>query len=138
MTNKDIRTQFNEQYKLTTDRIHSLIAKDLGVNKLYTQSNLWCEIIDIDLRHTATIIISSSTFTYQLELKGHEMIEYKFGRSVNNAPDFKRITKGDIESHSTDFRGLVETTNSILKSIISVKKQILQELINYQNHNYQF
>ena len=138
MTNKDIRTQFNEQYKLTTDRIHSLIAKDLGVNKLYTQSNLWCEIIDIDLRHTATIIISSSTFTYQLELKGHEMIEYKFGRSVNNAPDFKRITKGDIESHSTDFRGLVETTNSILKSIISVKKQILQELIKYQNHNYQF
>ena len=138
MTNKDIRTQFNEQYKLTTDRIHSLIAKDLGVNKLYTQSNLWCEIIDIDLRHTATIIISSSTFTYQLELKGHEMIEYKFGRSVNNAPDFKRITKGDIESHSTDFRGLVETTNSILKSIISVKKQILQESIKYQNHNYQF
>ena len=138
MTNKDIRTQFNQQYKLTTDRIHSLIAKDLGVNKLYTQYNLWCEIIDIDLRHTATIIISSSTFTYQLELSGHEMIEYKFGRSVNNSPDFKRITKGDIESHSTDFRGLIETTNNLLKSIISVKKEILQEIEHYQNYNYQF
>ena len=34
MTNKDIRTHFNEQYKLTTDRIHSLIAKDLGIKKL--------------------------------------------------------------------------------------------------------
>ena len=83
-------------------------------------------------------VISSSTFTYQLELKGHEMIEYNLYCSLNNAPDFKCITKGDIESHSTDFRGLVETTNSILKSIISVKKQILQELINYQNYNYQF
>ena len=138
MTNKDIRTQFNEQYKLTTDRIHSLIAKDLGINKLHTQSNLWCEVIDIDLKYTATIIISSSTFTYQLNLNGHEMIEYKFSRSVNNAPDFKRITKGDIESHSTDFRGLIETTNNLLKSIISVKKEILQEVEHYQNYNYQF
>ena len=138
MTNKDIRTQFNEQYKLTTDRIHNLIAKDLGIKKLYSQANLWCEVIDIDLRHTATIIISSSTFTYTLTLSEHEMIEYKFGRSVNNAPDFKRITKGDIESHSTDFRGLIETTNNLLKSIISVKKEILRELEHYQNYNYQF
>ena len=138
MTNKDIRAHFNEQYKLTTDRIHSLIAKDLGIKKLYSQANLWCEVIDIDLRHTATIIISSSTFTYTLTLSEHEMIEYKFGRSVNNAPDFKRITKGDIESHSTDFRGLIETTNNLLKSIISVKKEILQELEHYQNYNYQF
>ena len=138
MTNKDIRAHFNEQYKLTTDRIHSLIAKDLGIKKLYSQANLWCEVIDIDLKHTATIIISSSTFTYQLELSGHEMIEYKFGRSVNNAPDFKRITKGDIESHSTDFRGLIETTNNLLKSIISVKKEILQEIEHFQNYNYQF
>lgn len=138
MTNKDIKAHFNKQYKLTTDRIHSLIAKDLGINKLYTQSNLWCEVIDIDLRHIATIIISSSTFTYQLELSGHEMIEYKFGRSVNNSPDFKRITKGDIESHSTNFRGLIETTNNLLKSIMSVKKEILQEIEHYQNYNYQF
>ena len=138
MTNKDIRTHFNEQYKLTTDRIHSLIAKDLGIKKLYSQANLWCEVIDIDLKHTATIIISSSTFTYKLNLSDHEMIEYKFGRSVNNAPDFKRITKGDIESHSTDFRGLIETTNNLLKSIISVKKEILQEVEHYQNYNYQF
>ena len=138
MTNKDIRAHFNEQYKLTTDKIHSLIAKDLGIKKLYSQANLWCEVIDIDLRHTATIIISSSTFTYTLTLSEHEMIEYKFGRSVNNAPDFKRITKGDIESHSTDFRGLIETTNNLLKSIISVKKEILQEIEHYQNYNYQF
>lgn len=136
MTNKDIRTQFNEQYKLTKDRIHSLIAKDLGIKKLYSQANLWCEVIDIDLKHTSTIIISSSTFTYQLDLSGHEMIEYNFGRAVNNAPDFKRITKGDIESHSTDFRGLIETTNNLLKSIISVKKEILQEVEHYQNYNY--
>lgn len=138
MTNKDIRAQFNEQYELTTSRIHSLIAKDLGIKKLYSQANLWCEVMDIDLRHTATIIISSSSFTYQLDLSGHEMIEYKFTKSVNNAPDFKRITKGDIESHSTDFRGLIETTNNLLKSIMSVKKQILQELEHYQNYNYQF
>ena len=138
MTNKDIRTQFNEQYKLTTDRIHNLIAKDLGIKKLYSQANLWCEVIDIDLRHIATIIISSSTFTYKLTLSEHEMIEYKFSKSVNNAPDFKRITKGDIESHSTDFRGLLETPNNLLKSIISVKKEILQELEHYQNYNYQF
>lgn len=138
MTNKDIRAHFNEQYKLTTERIHSLIAKDLGVKKLYTQSNLWCETTDIDLRHTATIIISSSTFTYTLDIGGHEMLEYRFNRSVNNAPDFKRITKGDIESHSTDFRGLIETTNNLLKSIMSVKKEILQELGHYQNYNYQF
>ena len=138
MTNKDIRAHFNEQYKLTTDRIHSLIAKDLGLKKLYSQANLWCEVMDIDLRHTTTIIISSSSFTYQLELNGHEMIEYKFTKSVNNAPDFKRITKGDIESHSTDFRGLIETTNNLLKSIMSVKKEILQELEHYQNYNYQF
>ena len=138
MTNKDIRTHFNEQYKLTTDRIHNLIAKDLGIKKLYSQANLWCEVIDIDLRHTATIIISSSTFTYTLTLSEHEMIEYKFDRSVNNAPDFKRITKGDIESHSTNFRGLIETTNNLLKSIISVKKEILQEVEHYQNYNYQF
>ena len=138
MTNKDIKAHFNEQYKLTKDRIHSLIAKDLGIKKLYSQANLWCEVIDIDLRHTATIIISSSTFSYQLDLNGHEMIEYKFSRSVNNAPDFKRITKGDIESHSTDFRGLIETTNNLLKSIISVKKEILQEVEHYQNYNYQF
>lgn len=138
MTNKDIRAQFNEQYELTTNRIHSLIAKDLGIKKLYSQANLWCEVMDIDLRHTATIIISSSSFTYQLDLSGHEIIEYKFTKSVNNAPDFKRITKGDIESHSTDFRGLIETTNNLLKSIMSVKKQILQELEHYQNYNYQF
>ena len=138
MTNKDIRAHFNEQYKLTTDRIHSLIAKDLGLKKLYSQANLWCEVMDIDLRHTTTIIISSSSFTYQLKLNGHEMIEYKFGRSVNNAPDFKRVTKGDIESHSTDFRELIETTNNLLKSIVAVKKEILQELEHYQNYNYQF
>lgn len=138
MTNKDIRTHFNEQYKLTTDRIHNLIAKDLGIKKLYTQSNLWCETTDIDLRYTATITISSSTFVYTLDLKGHEMLEYIFNRSVNNAPDFKCITKGDIESHSTDFRGLIETTNNLLKSIMSVKKEILQELEHYQNYNYQF
>lgn len=138
MTQSELRTHFNQQYKHTTDIIHSLIANDLGVKKLYTQSNLWCETMDINLRHTASIVISSSTFTYTLDINGHEMLEYKFNRSVNNAPDFKRITKGDIESHSTDFRGLIETTNNLLKSIMSVKKEILQELEHYQNYNYQF
>jgi hypothetical protein len=138
MTQSELRTHFNQQYKHTTDRIHSLITNDLGVKKLYTQSNLWCETMNIDLRHTTSIVISSSTFTYTLDLKGHEMLEYRFNRSVNNAPDFKRMTKGDIESHSTDFRGLIETTNNLLKSIMSVKKEILQELEHYQNYNYQF
>jgi hypothetical protein len=138
MTNKAIKEQLYKQYKITTDRIHSLIAKDLGVNKLYTQSNLWCEVENIDLAYTAKITISTSTFTYVLSLDGHEMLSYKFRLEINNAPEFKNITKGNIESYSTDFRGLIETTNSVLKSIMSVKKQILQELTNYQNHNYQF
>ncbi|MFW9602518.1 MAG: hypothetical protein ACMV1B_09375 [Prevotella sp.] len=138
MTQSELQIHFNQQYKHTTDRIHSLIAKDLGVKKLYTQSNLWCETINIDLRHTATILISSSTFSYSLNLKGHEMLKYRFGLEVNNAPNYKNITEGDIKSHSTDFRGKIETTNNLLKSIVAVKKEILQELEHYQNYNYQF
>jgi len=138
MTQFELRTEFNKQYKQTTDKIHSLIAENLGIKKLYTQSNLWCEITDIDLRFNGQITLSASTFTYKLELDGHEMLEYRFRREVNNAPDYKKITKGNIESHSTDFRGLIETTNNLLKSIMSVKAQIIQEVEQYKNFTYQF
>lgn len=136
MNRKEIEVKFNEQRKVFTDNVHNLIANNLGVKKLYTESNLWCEITDIDLRFKGQITISASTFTYKLEVGGHEMLEYKFGLEVNNAPNYKSITKGDIESHSTDFRGRVETTNAVLKSIMSVKKDILILLEDYINFDF--
>ena len=136
MKRKEIQKQFNQQSKIFTDKVHSLIAENLGVKKLYTESNLWCEITDIDLRFKRQITFSAATFTYKLELGGHEMLEYKFGLKVNNAPDYIRVSKGDIESHSTDFRGKIETTNNLLKSIMSVKKEILKALSEYVEFDY--
>lgn len=134
MNRKEIEVKFNEQRTFFINNVHNLIAKDLGVKKLYTESNLWCEITDIDLRFKGQITISSSTFTYKLETSGHEILDYRFGLIINNAPEYKRITKGDIESNSTDLRGKIETTNSILKSIMNTKKDILilfKEYINF-------
>lgn len=136
MNRKEIQEQFNQQSKIFTDKVHSLIAENLGVKKLYTESNLWCEITDIDLTFKGQITISASTFTYKLEIGGHEMLEYKFGLNINNAPNYKSITKGDIESHSTDFRGRVETTNAVLKSIMTAKKEILEALAQYIEFDY--
>lgn len=136
MNRKQIQEKFNEQSKIFEDKVNTLIAENLGVKKLYTESNLWCEVTDIDLRFNGKITISATTFTYKLETGGHEILEYRFGLNINNAPDFNRITKGDIESNSTDLRGKVETTNSLLKSIISVKKEILQALNEYINFDY--
>ena len=136
MNRKEIEVKFNEQRKVFTDNVHSLIAKDLGVKKLYTESNLWCEITDIDLRFKGQITISASTFAYKIEIGGHEILEYRFGLNINNAPEYKRITKGDIESNSTDLRGKIETTNSLLKSIMSVKKDILILLEDYINFDF--
>ena len=136
MNRKKIQEKFNEQSKIFTDKVNNLIAENLGVKKLYTESNLWCEVTDIDLRFNGQITISATTFTYKLELSGHEMLEYRFGLNINNAPDFNRITKGDIESNSTILRGEVETTNSLLKSIMSVKKEIIKALNEYINFDY--
>ena len=136
MKKKEIEEKFNEQSKIFTDKVHTLIANNLGVKKLYTESNLWCVIADIDLRFNGQVTISATTFTYKLELSGHEMLEYGFGLNINNAPDFNRITKGDIESNSTILRGKVETTNSLLKSIMSVKKEIIKALNEYINFDY--
>ena len=136
MKKKEIEEKFNEQSKIFTDKVHTLIANNLGVKKLYTESNLWCEITDIDLRFNGQVTISTTTFTYKLEVGGHEMLEYRFGLNINNAPDFNRITKGDIESNSTILRGKVETTNSLLKSIMSVKKEIIEALNEYINFDY--
>ena len=138
MKRKEIEDQFNQQSKLFTDKVHSLIAENLGVKKLCTESNLWCEVTNIDLRFKGQITISTSTFTYRLSLDEHEMLEYRFSLNTNNASSYKSITKGDIESNSIHFRGLIETTNNLLKSIISVKKQILQELKYYTEYNFQF
>lgn len=136
MTRKEIQEQLNIQNKAFTNKVHTLIANNLGVTKLYTQSNLWCEITDIDLRFKEQITISASTFTYKLEVGGHEILEYKFSSVINNAPTNKRITEGDIESHSTDFRGQIETTNNILKAIMSVKKDILAEFTKFIDFDY--
>ena len=136
MNRKEIDVKINEQRKIFTDNVHSLIAKNLGVKKLYTESNLWCEITDTCLGFKGQITISASTFTYNLEVGGHEMLEYKFGLNINNAPEYKRITKGDIESNSTYLRGKIETTNSLLKSIVSVKKDILMLLEDYINFDF--
>ena len=136
MNRKKIQEKFNEQSKIFTDKVNNLIAENLGVKKLYTESNLWCEVTDIDLRFNGQTTISATTFTYKLELSGHEMLEYRFGLNINNAPDFNRITKGDIESNSTILRGKVETTNSLLKSIMSVKKEIIKALNEYINFDY--
>lgn len=136
MNRKKIQEKFNEQSKIFTDKVNNLIAENLGVKKLYTESNLWCEITDIDLRFNGQITISATTFTYKLAVDGHEMLEYRFGLNINNAPDFNKITKGDIESNSTILRGKVETTNSLLKSIMSVKKEIIKALNEYINFDY--
>ncbi|MGL5751841.1 MAG: hypothetical protein ACRCXT_15005 [Paraclostridium sp.] len=136
MNRKEIEVKFNEQRKVFTDNVHSLIANNIGVKKLYTESNLWCEITDIDLRFKGQITISTSTFTYKIEIGGHEILEYRFGLNINNAPEYKRITKGDIESNSTDLRGRIETTNNLLKSIMSVKKDILILLEDYINFDF--
>lgn len=136
MNRKEIEENFSKQSKIFTDKVHNLIANNLGVKKLYTESNLWCEVTDIDLRFNGQITISATTFTYKLELSGHEMLEYRFGLNINNAPDFNRITKCDIESNSTILRGKVETTNSLLKSIMSVKKEIIKALNEYINFDY--
>ena len=110
---------------------------ELGIKKLYTESTLWCEITDIDLRFKGQITISTSTFIYKLETTGHEMLDYKLVLSINNAPDFKNIKRGNIEKHIVDLRGKLETTCDVLKAIMSVKKDILKELENYINHEYQ-
>ena len=136
MNKKQIEEQFNKQSKIFTNKVHNLIAENLGVKKLYSESNLWCEITNIDLRFKGQITFSASTFIYKLELGGHEMLEYRFGLEVNNAPIYRSITKGDIESHSTDFRGKIETTNNLLKSIMSVKKEILKALAQYIEFDY--
>ena len=136
MKKKEIEEKFNEQSKIFTDKVHTLIANNLGVKKLYTESNLWCVIADIDLRFNGQVTISATTFTYKLEVGGHESIEYRFGLNINNAQDFNKITKGDIESNSTILRGKVETTNSLLKSIMSVKKEIIKALNEYINFDY--
>ena len=136
MKKKEIEEKFNEQSRIFTDKVHTLIANNLGVKKLYTESNLGCEITDSDLRFDGQITISATTFTYKLEVGGYESIEYRFGLNINNAQDFIKITKGDIESNSTILRGKVETTNSLLKSIMSVKKEIIKALNEYINFDY--
>ena len=136
MNRKEIEEQFEVQNKIFTDKVHSMIAENLGIKKLYSQSNLWCEVTEIDLKFGGKITISSTTFKYTLYVSGHEMLDYKFGRSINNAPEYKSIKKGDIESHSTDFRGLIETTNNLLKSIMSVKTEIISLLKELIGHDY--
>ncbi len=136
MNRKEIEENFSKQSKIFTDKVNNLIANNLGVKKLYTESNLWCEVTDIDLRFNGQITISATTFIYKLKVCGHEMLEYRFGLNINNAPDFNRITKSDIESNSTILRGKVETTNSLLKSIMSVKKEIIEALNEYINFDY--
>ncbi len=136
MLREEINKKLNKQNQVFKDKVHSLIAEHLGINELYTESNLWCEITKINLLHDESITISGSTFTYQISLKGHEIISYNFRLEVNNAPNYKKITKGDIESHSTDIRGRVETTNNILKAIFSVKEKIIEAFEEYINYDF--
>ena len=89
MKRKEIMNILHNQEKIFEKNIHSIIAKELGVEKLYSQSNLWCEIIDIYFRFKdLQIKINASTFEYILQSSGHEMIEYKFYKSCNNAPKY--------------------------------------------------
>ena len=50
MKRKDIMNILHNQEKIFEKNVHDMIAKELGVKKLYSKSNLWCEITDIDFR----------------------------------------------------------------------------------------
>ena len=136
MKRKDIMNILHNQEKIFEKNVHDMIAKELGVKKLYSQSNLWCEITNVDFRFKdLQIIISTSTFKYILESSGHEMIEYRFSKSCNNAPNYEPFKLSHIESNATDARGLIETTNNVMRAIVSCRKQILAEmelLLNYE------
>lgn len=133
----EINNEINNQRQLAINDIHSMIANKLGIKKLYTESTLWCEITDIDLRFHGQLTISTSTFTYKLGLGGHEILEYKLIKSINNAPNYYNIKRTTIEDHTIDLRGKLETTCNLLKAIMSVKKDILKRLEEFKNFNYE-
>ena len=137
MKRKEIMNILHNQEKIFEKNIHSIIAKELGVEKLYSQSNLWCEITDIDFRFKdLQIKINASTFEYILQFSGHEMIEYKFYKSCNNAPNYSPFKISYIESNTIDSRALIETTNNVLRAIVKCRKQILAEMDSLLNYEY--
>lgn len=137
MKRKDIMNILYNQEKVFEKNVHSIIAEELGVEKLYSQSNLWCEITDIDFRFKdLQIKINASTFEYILKSSGHEMIEYNFSKSCNNAPNYNPFKISYIESNTMYSRRLIETTNNILKAIVKCRKQILAEMDSLLNYEY--
>ena len=137
MKRKEIMNILYNQEKIFEKNIHSIIAKELGVEKLYSQSNLWCEITDIDFRFKdLQIKINASTFEYIIQSSGHEMIEYKFYKSCNNAPNYNPFKISYIESNTIDLRALTETTNNVLRAIVKCRKQILAEMDSLLNYEY--
>ena len=137
MKRKEIMNILHNQEKIFEKNIHSIIAKELGGEKLYSQSNLWCEITDIDFRFKdLQIKITASTFEYIIQSSGHEMIEYKFYKSCNNAPNYNPFKISYIESNTIDSRALIEITNNVLRAIVKCRKQILAEMDSLLNYEY--
>ncbi len=64
------------------------------------------------------------------------MIEYNFSKSCNNAPNYNPFKISYIESNTMDARGLIETTNNVLRAIVSCRKQILAEMDSLLNYEY--
>lgn len=137
MKRKEIMNILHNQEKIFEKNIHSIIAKELGGENLYSQSNLWCEITDIDFRFKdLQIKITALTFEYIIQSSGHEMIEYKFYKSCNNAPNYNPFKISYIESNTIDSRALIEITNNVLRAIVKCRKQILAEMDSLLNYEY--
>lgn len=131
----------NEQYQITKEAIHKAIASKLGVKELYTESNLFCEVISIDSRTLNYIAVefSTSCFSYKLTFnddKVHEILDYTLKRNINTAPDYTEIKIGDLVDVSIFLRGKLETAENVLRAILKSRDDIHKALMSYVSHDY--
>ena len=144
MKREDIMGIVGQTENICRDNINRIIAKELGIEKIHSSSNLWCKIRDIYyVFDYIVLVISSETFDYKLTSYGKENIEYKFLKEYknekkysNNKEIYDQIEISDIESNFADIIDLVKKTNNVLKAIVKCRKQILAEMDSLLNYEY--